>query len=68
MEAAESQADREAKQQGIRGQAITPFLLQQVNKLTGGRALKANEALLVNNAKLAARIAKAFAQGLGRIV
>ena len=59
--------DREAKQQGIRGQAITPFLLRRVNELTGGRALKANETLLVNNAKLAARIAKAFSQGLGRI-
>lgn len=68
MEPAEAQADREAKQQGIRGQAITPFLLTRVNELTGGRALKANETLLVNNAKLAARIAKAFAQGLGRIV
>jgi pseudouridine-5'-phosphate glycosidase len=68
MGPAEAQADLEAKQQGIRGQAITPFLLKRVNELTGGRALKANETLLVNNAKLAARIAKAFAQGLGRIV
>ena len=67
MEPAEAQADREAKDLGIRGQAITPFLLKRVNELTGGRALKANETLLVNNAKLAARIAKAFAQGLGRI-
>lgn len=67
MEAAEAQADRESRQQGIRGQEITPFLLKRVNELTGGKALKANETLLLNNAKLAARIAKAFAQGLGRI-
>jgi len=68
IESAEAQADRELSQQGIRGQAVTPFLLRRVNELTGGRSLKANEILLVNNARLAAGIAKAFAQGLGRII
>jgi pseudouridine-5'-phosphate glycosidase len=39
-----------------------------VKELTHGRSLTANETLLVNNARLAAQIAKALAQGVGRIV
>jgi pseudouridine-5'-phosphate glycosidase len=68
VEPAEAQAAREARQQGIRGQAVSPFLLKRVTELTGGRSLKANEALLVNNARLSAGIAKAYAQGLGRLI
>ncbi len=41
----------------IYGQAVTPFLLNRVSELTGGDSLKANIALLLNNANLAARIA-----------
>lgn len=44
-------------EQGIRGKAVTPFLLSELEKLTGGKTLKANRALLVNNASIAASIA-----------
>lgn len=50
----------EAERQGIRGKAVTPFLLERVNKATAGRSLKANVALVKNNARLAAEIAVAF--------
>ena len=68
IQAAEEQADQEAKQKGISGQAVTPFLLQRVNELTGGQSLKANETLLINNARLAAQISKGFVQGVGRLL
>jgi pseudouridylate synthase len=62
---AEKQASTEASEKGIRGQALTPYLLQRVNELTKGKSLKANLALLKNNACLAAQIARALA-GSGR--
>ena len=49
-----------AAQAGIKGKAVTPFLLAQMERLTGGRTLAANQALLINNAKAAARIAAAL--------
>ncbi len=54
------QARREAHDQGIRGQPLTPFLLSRLAKLTSGASLRANLALLLNNASLAARIACAL--------
>jgi pseudouridine-5'-phosphate glycosidase len=54
------QARREARAQGVRGQALTPFLLGRLSELTGGESLRANLALLLNNARLAAKIAVAF--------
>ncbi len=51
------QAVEEALAKGIRGQAVTPFLLARLNELSGGRSLQANLALLKNNARLAAEIA-----------
>lgn len=53
-----AQALKRAEEQGIRGKAITPFLLQHVAELTGGESLKANIALLENNAGIAARISR----------
>jgi len=44
-------------EQGIRGKAVTPFLLSELEKLTAGKTLEANRALLVNNASIAASIA-----------
>ncbi len=41
----------------ISGKAVTPFLLKRIVELTGGRSLKANIALALNNAKLGAEIA-----------
>ena len=50
----------EAAAEGVTGGAVTPFLLERVSALSGGRALSANIALLVENAKLAASIAGAL--------
>jgi pseudouridine-5'-phosphate glycosidase len=57
-EIAIAQAVAEAEEQGIGGKAVTPFLLARMVELTGGRARQANEALLLNNARTAARIAR----------
>lgn len=55
-----AQAQSEAEAQGIRGKAVTPFLLQRIFELTEGRSLDANIALVLNNARLAAAIARAL--------
>ncbi|MGA9349637.1 MAG: pseudouridine-5'-phosphate glycosidase [Anaerolineae bacterium] len=49
-----------AEEQGVKGKALTPFLLSQVARITEGRSLAANVALLRNNVAVAARIAKAL--------
>ena len=54
----EEQASQEAIEKRIGGQALTPFLLQRVNELSGGRSMRANISFLLNNAGLAAEIAK----------
>lgn len=51
-----------AKAHGIEGKAVTPFLLGEILTLTGGESLKTNIALVLNNARLAARIAAALAR------
>lgn len=63
MDAAIQAALAEAEAQGIRGKEATPFLLARVNALTGGDSLAANIQLVLNNARLAAAIARAY-QGL----
>jgi len=55
------QALAEAAEQGIAAKSVTPFLLQRIFELTEGRSLDANIALVLNNARLAARIAAAMA-------
>lgn len=54
------QASREANEKKIHGQELTPFLLQRINELTQGKSMQANLALLKNNARLAAQVAKAL--------
>ncbi len=54
------QAVKEASEQGIKGKALTPFLLSRIVEISGGRALSANIELVKNNARVAARIAKAM--------
>ena len=61
MEAAITQALGEAEAQGIKGKALTPFLLARISALTGEASLRANLALLENNARVAAEIAVALA-------
>ncbi|CUJ26804.1 pseudouridine-5'-phosphate glycosidase [Cognatishimia activa] len=54
-----AQATQEAEEQGVAGKGVTPFLLARIFELTEGRSLEANIALVLNNARLAAAIAKA---------
>ena len=61
VDAAISQALQEAQVQGISGKDSTPFLLARVTELTGGDSLAANIELVLNNARLAAQIAVAYA-------
>ncbi|GAB4226139.1 MAG: pseudouridine-5'-phosphate glycosidase [Kiloniellaceae bacterium] len=55
------QALAEAEARGVAGKAVTPFLLARLEELSGGASLEANVALVLNNARLAAQIAKAYA-------
>lgn len=56
------QALAEAEQAGIRGKALTPFLLARISELTGQASLRTNLALLANNAHVAAQIAQALTE------
>ncbi len=58
---AAAQADADAHR--ITGKAVTPYLLQRIFEKTEGRSLTANIALVRNNARLAANIAKALVNG-----
>ena len=58
-----AQAQGDADAHGIRGKAVTPYLLQRIYELTGGRSLTANIALVRNNARLAGAIAAALSEG-----
>jgi len=50
-----------AKREGISAKAVTPFLLDRIFRATDGASLQANIALVENNARLGAQIARAFA-------
>ena len=45
---------------GIKGKNITPFLLDKIQKLTGGKSLEANIQLVYNNVAVGAEVAKAL--------
>jgi len=45
----------------VSGRDVTPYLLDRMRALTGGASVKANEALLLNNARVAADLAVALA-------
>ncbi|MCR8547151.1 pseudouridine-5'-phosphate glycosidase [Salipiger sp. P9] len=53
-----ARATEDAETHGIRGKQLTPYLLQRIFELTEGRSLEANIALVLNNARLGAQIAK----------
>lgn len=61
MEPIIARASKEARQKNIHGQALTPFLLSRISQLTNEKSMRANLALLLNNAQLAAQISKAVA-------
>jgi pseudouridine-5'-phosphate glycosidase len=68
LEEAESfvvRANRDAEDAGISGSAVTPFLLQRIVELSQGRAERANGALLENNARVAAQVARAIGIATG---
>jgi pseudouridylate synthase len=56
---------KEADEKQITGKRVTPFLLGRIAEITQGKSIRANLALVLNNAKLATEIAVAYA-GLGR--
>ena len=60
IETAIQSALKDAAEQGIRGRAVTPFLLSALSRSTEGHSLDANRALLENNAALAADISRAI--------
>ena len=53
-------AVEKANSLGIKGKNITPFLLAEIKDVTGGSSLETNIALVYNNVRLAAGIAKAL--------
>lgn len=61
VEAAIEAALAEADARGVAGNRITPFLLQRIQELTGGKSLAANIQLVKNNAAVGAQVAAALA-------
>ena len=55
------QALDQAAAQGLTGKALTPFLLDRIQQLTGGRSLATNIALVKHNAEVGAKLAAALA-------
>ena len=53
-------AVHEAEALGITGKKVTPFLLDKIQQITGGKSLEANIKLVCNNAILGAKIARAW--------
>jgi pseudouridine-5'-phosphate glycosidase len=62
VEAQIEQACRDAEAAGVSGKELTPFLLARISELSGGQSLRANIALIKNNAALAAEIAVELAR------
>ena len=62
MRQAVKEALKDAKRERVRGQRVTPFLLQRVTELTGNASVRANLGLLRNNASIAGQIARAWQQ------
>jgi pseudouridine-5'-phosphate glycosidase len=61
VDAVTEQAIVAARDAGVTGSAWTPFVLDAIRGLTGGKSVEANRALVVNNAVVAARIAGVLA-------
>ncbi len=61
MDSVIEQALGELDAAGIRGQQATPFLLGRIYEITGGTSLRANIALVKNNARLGAEVGGAYA-------
>lgn len=66
MESAISEALAVARDQGVSGKALTPFLLSEVVERTGGESLAVNQALMAANARLAGEVAVEFVKQRNR--
>lgn len=60
IDALTTQALAEANAQGVTGKAVTPFVLNRIKALTGGRSLATNIALVKHNAAVGAQLALAL--------
>lgn len=56
------EAVADAERRGVKGKEITPFLLDSLQKITGGESLEANIRLVFNNAVAASKIAVELAK------
>jgi len=63
VDGAIDQALQDAARRNVRGQEVTPFLLQRTTEITSGASLQANLGLLRNNARVAAEIASHLLKG-----
>jgi pseudouridine-5'-phosphate glycosidase len=52
----------EAESRGIRGQAVTPFVLSYLHEKSDGKTIELNKQLIVENAALAAEVATAYSK------
>ena len=52
----------EAARRGIRGQAVTPFVLSYLHEQSGGQTIALNKRLIAENAGLAAEVAVAYSK------
>ncbi|HEX7307268.1 pseudouridine-5'-phosphate glycosidase [Lentzea sp.] len=62
VEAVIDKAVRRAERDGVSGQAITKYLMRAVDRATDGRSAKANQAVLISTAEVAAELAVAHAK------
>ena len=58
FEIALRQAERQAADASVRGKELTPFLLNRLAEVTEGKTLRANQVLVIANARLAAQVAR----------
>ena len=65
LDAALSEALTVAAEQGIRGKAVSPFLLDRIQQVTGGASVEVNLAIARGNIELAGQIASAWSQRAG---
>jgi pseudouridine-5'-phosphate glycosidase len=64
IEAQIAAAQKEATARSIAGKDVTPFLLARIRDLTRGESQRANVALVLNNARVAAKIARALSASI----
>ncbi len=60
-----SKALQQAEKQNIKGKEVTPFLLEKVVQLTGGKSLESNIKLVLNNAAVASKVSAAICKKAG---